>query len=263
MKINELYESLSPTAYHFTDFATAIKILRTDTLKGNAGSISFARSINGSYPKDYSMIGIIFEFDGRSLTSNKKAHSVGEEVYDGDKFVFSGRSTQQEDLVKSNQIKNVSKFITGAYIYLPIEYIQSNDSDDFDGVYSEQLKHLPKLLKMMGEIPFWVISSARGTAGANVMLRNIKPSYTQSMLAVRSVIEKLVDHIDDDKLLKQFNVVKMISWDVDFTTSDGEDHFITIKLPKDAKAARIAAKNQLIKKYGKGTTIYQMEESDT
>lgn len=261
MKINELYESLSSTVYHFTDFETAVKILNSDTLISKFGAISFARSINGSYPKDHNMIGVIFEFDGRGISSNSKAQPVGKEVYDGDKFVFYGRSTQQEDLVRSNKIKNVTKYIIGAYIYLPLEYIQKNYSDDFHGVYSDQIKHLPNFLNMMKKIPFLVISSVRGTAGANTILRNMKPSYKQSMLAVRSVIEELVDYIDDDKLLKYFNVVKKVLWDVEFTTTEGEDHFITMKLPEDEKVARITTKNKLIKKYGIGTTLLHMEES--
>lgn len=88
MRISELLtESLSSVVFHATTADGANEIIRTGVLKGSkSGSgyyISFARNRTGDYPKymgpdmkGTSQPIVVFEFDGRILSSNNKASPI-------------------------------------------------------------------------------------------------------------------------------------------------------------------------------------------
>lgn len=186
MKIKDIYEGISSKLYHFTDFLTVDKILKSDSIRSKAGAISFSRSIHGQYPSNYRLIGVIFEFDGELLRHNHKGAPVGDLEYDeeeGDLFP-SGRGLRQfEDYIKTNEIKNVFKFIKSATVYVP-QY--TRDTDEFGESYRQQaldaLEVIDKLKRK--RIRIFYASSPRGL---------IRPSASPQ--AEAEVLSNLTDYI--------------------------------------------------------------------
>lgn len=90
MRISELLtESLSSVVFHATTVEAAYNIIRNNKMKGsrspdgNGFYISFARNRTGEYPKymGADMRGtdkpiVVFEFDGRMISSNNKASPI-------------------------------------------------------------------------------------------------------------------------------------------------------------------------------------------
>lgn len=148
MKINNLLESVSAIVYHFTTFPAAVEILKTDTLKSSSkrsNRISLSRSITGQFAPSNRLIGVIFELDGRKLSYTYKGGPVGGGWTADDK---NGKSTQYEDLINANEIKNISSYITDAFIYLPVKFFRNFD-DEFMRDYLPQLEKLPTVVNQL------------------------------------------------------------------------------------------------------------------
>ena len=162
------------------------------------GYVSFTRSLNGSYHKVNKLIGVIFEIDGRLLGGKYKGNPVGTETpadwYDpeddgpaaikpdehGEETAYTGkRNGQLEDRVHTGPkgITDFTRYVTSAIVYVPQEYMDANDSDEFgDDSYHEQLKYMDAAIKGLNAagISFKVIKSEQGLAGASVRKRREK-----------------------------------------------------------------------------------------
>ena len=160
-----LSESISSVVFHATSFPSAAKILSNDTLRSKTGEISFTRSLQGSYHTSNKLIGIIFKLDGRKLNMNYKGAPVGTEDYDlDDNLTFRGKENKQlEDRIYASEIKNFSKYIDSAIVYVPEEYLE-NYSDEFDGEYAEQLKSAQAVIRLLksNNIEYRIVASEKG-----------------------------------------------------------------------------------------------------
>jgi len=158
-------EGISPVVFHATNFPAAVKILSNDTLRSAAEEISFTRSLQGSYHKNNKLVGIIFKLDGRKLNMNYKGGPVGTEDYDlDDNLTYSGKSNKQlEDRIYSGEIKNFSKYVDSAIVYVPEEYLE-NYADEFDDDYDTQLKSAKEALQLLKSngIEYRIVASEKG-----------------------------------------------------------------------------------------------------
>lgn len=174
MKLFELFESVSDVLFHATSFPSAEKMLESDTLKGNEG-ISFTRSLQGAYHKNNKLIGIIFQFDGRKLNQNYKGGPVGTEnfLYDPDDYDPDDKDTwshtgkdngQLEDRVLSKTISPVTNYIVNAIVYMPKEYVENQNRDEFDDYYNEQVPAVEDVLRLLKQhrIPVRYVTSEQG-----------------------------------------------------------------------------------------------------
>jgi len=150
MRARELLESISSVVFHATNFPAAVKILSNDMLRSKAEEISFTRSLQGSYHKHNKLVGIIFKLDGRKLNMSYKGGPVGTEDYDlDDNLTYRGKENKQlEDRIYSGEIKNFSKYIDSAVVYIPEEYLE-NYADEFDDEYDEQLKYAEQTIELL------------------------------------------------------------------------------------------------------------------
>lgn len=135
MKLNDLLiEAPSPIVYHFTSFASALKILNTNTLalspfmaKGVESDIidtkktfylSTARSKLGKFGQNnFKMLAFIL--DGQKLATNYSAKPID---YWGDK----GSEMEDRILSDSPYIKNANKFIKGIDIFVRPEDMEES-----------------------------------------------------------------------------------------------------------------------------------------
>ena len=169
---NILLERVSSVVYHATGFKGALKMLQSDFMKGelNTGHVSFTRSLQGSYHKENRLIGIIFEFDGDLLNRQYKGGPVGTERFgwDDEPEEYAGRENRQlEDRVFTGSdrgIKNVSKFIKHAIVYVPKEYLDTSDENEFEEPYSEELDFKDDVIKELDKkhISYNLVDSEKG-----------------------------------------------------------------------------------------------------
>lgn len=169
MKLSELYEGLSQTLFHFTDFESARKIISSNELRSNLGRISTSRSIFGTYPRDHKMIGVFFVLDGRAIAQSYKGRPFGGEEYnlDGDgenDWIPTGKSSQFEDAIMTKGIKNFNKYVTHVVVYVDKKIIGDGWRDEFDRPYDTDLDtHLPNFVKVVSQlrVPITVVTSVR------------------------------------------------------------------------------------------------------
>lgn len=167
-----LLERVSSVVYHATGFKGALKMLQSDFMRGelNTGHVSFTRSLQGSYHKENKLIGIIFEFDGDLLNRQYKGGPVGTEYFgwDDEPVEYGGKENRQlEDRVYTGSdrgIKNASKFIKHAIVYVPQEYLDTSDENEFEEPYSEELDVEGEVIKELDKkhISYNFVDSEKG-----------------------------------------------------------------------------------------------------
>jgi hypothetical protein len=151
MKIHDVInEAASSVLYHATEFKSAEKIISSNLLVTKTGSISFTRSLTGSYHSNNKMIGVIFKIDGNKLNQKYKTKPVGTETWD-DAEPFAGKENGQlEDRVFTDTgIKNFLSYVTLAIIYIPVEYLKSRTHNELDSNYAQDLSHLIPVTKAL------------------------------------------------------------------------------------------------------------------
>lgn len=194
MRVEDLFEGVSKTLYHFTTFDHASGILRSNTMRSRIGEISFSRSVMGSYPRDHRMIGVLFELDGEALGHRYSGSPVGREEMDEDDWQIvhlRGKGSQMEDRIYTNEIKGIRRYITRAIIYMPREVYRSGGGDNLDGDYNEQLRHIIDVVKELKGIPFITVTSERGMPTANFLLRNAPRTYNDSVREFKSMLTNM------------------------------------------------------------------------
>lgn len=159
MKIKDIInEGISNVLYHCTSFQNAIKVLDNNVLGKGSVPVSFARSAYGAYHRDNKLIGVIFEIDGRKLAYNYSGSPVGGENWDYDPDEYNktdkstwemqGKTGQFEDRV-NGPIKNFSKFVSRAIVYVPKEYIKSQSKDEMGDSYNESMQFVIKCIELL------------------------------------------------------------------------------------------------------------------
>lgn len=159
MKIKEIItEGFSKVLYHCTTFRGANTILSTDTLGKPNIPVSFARSAYGAYHRDNKIIGVIFEVNGQKLAHNYKGAATGGEnwTYDEDEYnpldretwQFKGKTEQFEDRI-IGPIRNFSKYIVRAIVYVPTSYISNANQDKLGDNYDEGLSLVIKTIDLL------------------------------------------------------------------------------------------------------------------
>lgn len=166
MRIYEiLTEKVSDIVYHATNFKSAKNILSSNLLKSVNGYISFTRSLTGSYHTSNRIIGIIFEVDGSKLNNLYKGYPVGTEQWsiNDDTVAHHGRANKQlEDrLIAPNGIKNFISYVKNVIIFMPYEYMQNSDRNEFDEVYEDDFKYFDDVLALLenNNIQYRVVST--------------------------------------------------------------------------------------------------------
>jgi hypothetical protein len=101
------------------------------------------------------MIGIIFELDGQKLNMKYKGAPVGTEHYDWDwggeeELTYTGKDNGQlEDRLATGEVKNLTKYIKSAIVYVPEEYLE-HDRDEFkDESYVTQLEYAQPAIELI------------------------------------------------------------------------------------------------------------------
>ena len=191
MKFEQLMEGFSPVLYHFTTFDRAERILRTNELRSMDG-ISFSRSIVGSYPKDYAMIGVIFVVDGMRLRQRHSGNPFGGEDLDDDfNTIKIGKTDQMEDRIRGN-IQNFSDYVTGAVIYLDEKNIRTRKSDELEGVYGEQLERFVNFFGLLerARIPSTVATSFQELPTAHMRLTRGSGNVSADIENIKRILSK-------------------------------------------------------------------------
>lgn len=162
MKIRELFESVSTNIFHFTEFRSVIDIIKSDTLRTRAERISFSRSIIGDYPTSNRLIGVYFVVDGQLLNANYKGKPYGGEEYDiyTGEIQSIGKTGQLEDAIDAKQIKNFSRYVKAAIIFIDNKFLEVSKTDEFEMPYSDTLKSVPDALKRLASlrVPLYFIN---------------------------------------------------------------------------------------------------------
>lgn len=166
MRLNQLYESVSSTLFHFTTFVGAYKILRSDTLKTHTGNISFSRSVTGNYPITNKMIGVYFVVDGNKLNQTYKGSAHGGEDYEFDSdgklvSVFTGKSGQLEDRVFAKEIKNFSNYVNKIIVFVDYDFLSHSDEDELDNVYKDNLDAILMLIPLLEQLKVPIVLITR------------------------------------------------------------------------------------------------------
>lgn len=155
---NLLVEGMSPVVFHITSFPAAKQILTSDFIKGPI--LSTTRSLTGSYHSSNKLIGVIFKLDGNKLNQQYKGAPIGTENFDYDQddydpndkdtWQYAGRDNKQlEDRLQIPKgLKDATKYITQAIIYIPIEYLD-DARDKFDSNYLKQLQSYSDVIKLL------------------------------------------------------------------------------------------------------------------
>ena len=182
--LNLISEGLSSILYHVTSFKGAVGILQSDTMKPTVSDgsdfISFARTPHGAYHKMYRLIGVMFKIDGNKLGQRYKGKPMNwhydadpDDWYhpdNDDDYEYDKKDSQAEDrvFVDNRGIQNFTKYVTQAILYLPEEYLDSSDSDEFgDETYREQLQYAKQAIAELkkNNIPIKVVRSEKGLSG--------------------------------------------------------------------------------------------------
>lgn len=162
MFLRELFESISPIVYHATNFKSANRMLSNDMVKTPTNEFSTTRSLTGSYHHNNRLVGVIFKLDGNKLNHNFRGRSVGTEDWSNthdldDEPEYRGKENKQlEDrLYIPNGIKNFSKYIQPALIYMPVEHFDQEE-DEFGTNYYSDAKYFEKVVELLDQynIPY-------------------------------------------------------------------------------------------------------------
>lgn len=232
MKISEIInEGISNVLYHYTSFPGAISILSSDTLGKPKIPVSFARSAYGSYHRDYKLIGVIFEIDGRKLAYKHAGTPVGGENWSYDKedydvndrstWEFQGKTGQAEDRI-NGPIKNISSYIKRAIVYVPEEYILNSREDEFRDNYSDSSKQIMKCISLLesNNIPVqYVVKESQ-------LAKNVRNSVTKQQF-----VDMMLKHNNEfvnqlpDEMKPAANWIVFGSVMYDDDELDDEGHF--------------------------------------